>query len=396
MNAIQPSSAADELTELRARLEEAEETLRAIGSGEVDAVVGTGQAETQVYTLGSASDAYRELIESMNEGALMLTLDQMILYANACFATMVKRPLEQVIGTSFRDFIADEDQPPLCALLNLADKDGSKVQMVLQTGNGTPLPVLISIRPQAMNGSHPVTFGVVVTDMTETRRNEELLRGFSRRLVEVQEAERERVALELHGHITQLLCAILFRSEVLAEKFLPQDRVAQSEAKALREMVGEAANAVERISRHLRPSVLDHLGLSAMLLSDRAEFSDRTGVPLELNCGQLTARLPADAELAFYRILQEALKNVEHHANAKQATVHLTQRGAFVELSIRDDGVGFDPEKPSAKPGFGLHSMRERAAAVGASVSVKSEPGHGTTIQAQIPFPRDPASPPTD
>jgi len=326
------------------------------------------------------------LIESMNEGALMLTREKMILYANACFANMIKHPLEQVIGSSFSDFIAEEDQPPLRALLNLGDENGSKVRMVLHTGNGTPLPVLISIRPQSTNGGQPLNFGMVITDMTDTRRNEELLRGFSRRLVEVQELERESVAFELHGHITQLLCAILFRSEALAEKSPPHDHIARREAKKLCEMVGEAATAVERISRHLRPSVLDHLGLSAMLYSDSTDFSDRTGVPLELNCGQLTARLPADFELAFYRILQEALKNVEHHANAKQATVHLTQQGAFVELSIQDDGVGFDPEKPTSSPGFGLHSMRERASAVGGSVIVKSEPGHGTTVHAQIPF----------
>ncbi len=376
----------DELADLRARLAEADATLRAIVSGEVDALVNTDEAGSQVYTLAGAGDAYRILIESMNEGALLLTTDKMILYANACFAKMVRRPLEQVIGTSFREFLAEADRAPLRALLKNAGHDGSKVQLVLHTGDDTLLPVLISIRPLKKTGSNIVTVGMVVTDMTEARRTEELLRGFSQRLVQVQEAERERVAFELHGHITQLLCAILMRSEVMMDKLSPHDRIAQREAKKLRIMIGEAAEAVESISRHLRPSVLDHLGLSAMLQSDSTEFAARTGVPLELNCGQLSERLPAVAELAFYRILQEALKNVEHHAHAKQATVDLTQHGAFVDLVVHDNGVGFDPEQPSAKPGFGLHSMRERATAVGGSVSVQSAPGQGTTISAHIPF----------
>jgi len=369
---------------------EAEETLRAIRNGEVDTMVGTGKNNRQVFTLAGAGDAYRFLIESMNQGALTLTTDKMILYANRCFAQMVQLPLERVIGSSFKEFLAVEDRQPLRALLKRAGKNGSKVQLMLHTADGSQIPVLIWVRPLARKDSQIVTVGMVVTDMTEARRTEELLRRFSQRLVEVQEAERERVAFELHGSITQLLCAILVRSQTLADKLAPNARAARNEAKKLRDMISQAATAVENISRNLRPSVLDHLGLAAVLHSDSTEFSARTGVPLTLNCGQLTARLPAAAELAFYRILQEALKNVEHHARARRATVHLTQRGAFVELEINDDGVGFDHDRPDAKGkakrGFGLLSMRERATGVGGTLIVRSAPGKGTTVKVQVPL----------
>ena len=228
----------------------------------------------------------------MNEGALTLTTDKMILYANQCFAKLVRRPLEQVIGASFKEFLAVEDREPLRALLKRAGQGGSNVQLMLHAANGSQIPVLISVRSLAKQGSKIVTVGMVVTDMTEARRTEEMLRGFSRRLVQVQETERERVALELHGHITQLLCAILVRSQTLADKLGPNDRAARKEAKKLRDMIGQAATAVENISRNLRPSVLDHLGLAAVLRSDSTEFAGRTGVPIELKCGQLTARLP--------------------------------------------------------------------------------------------------------
>ena len=386
MNVLPPSSESAKLAQLRARLAEADATLHAIGSGEVDAVIGTGKTDTRIYTLGSGGDAYRTLIESMNEGALMLTRDKIIVYANACFAQMVKRPLEQVIGSTFRDFIPMVDQRPLRGLLQRAAKSGLKVGMMLDTGDGAELPVMISLQALGIECGEIATSGMVVTDMSETRRNEELLRGFSQRLVQMQEAERERVAFELHGHITQLLCAILVHSGVLEEKLPPHDRTARREAKKLRKMVGEAATAVERISRHLRPSALDHLGLSAMIRSEGRDFSARTGVPVEFDCDPSTPRLPPDAELAFYRILQEALGNVERHSHAKHATVHLTQEHAFVEMSIQDDGIGFNPAIPGAKPGFGIHSMRERANAVGGSVNVESSPGHGTTIHAQMPF----------
>ncbi len=111
-------------------------------------------------------------------------------------------------------------------------------------------------------------------------------------------------------------------------------------------MLGQTAEEVERISRNLRPSVLDHLGLVAVLRDTSKEFAKRTGVSVKLACVQLTARLPADTELTLYRILQEALKNVEKHARARQVTVCLTKQGAFVQLTIHDDGIGFDPDQP--------------------------------------------------
>jgi two-component system NarL family sensor kinase len=380
-----------ELAELRARLAEAEETLRAIRSGEVDAVVVARKAGPQVFTLEGAEHAYRVLIESMNEGALTLTADKMILYANECFARMVKYPLEHVIGSSFRRFLSAEDRAKLRPLLKRAHKSGSKIQVLLVAGDGSQVPVHISIRPLPKNGSKSATFGMVVTDMTEARRNEEMLRALSHRLVQALEAERGRVALELHDNITQLLCAILVRSQTLADKLSSRDEPSQREAMKLREMLGKAAEEAERISRNLRPSVLDELGLVAVLRDTSTEFAERTGVSLKLACVQLTARLPADTELTLYRILQEALKNVEKHARARHVSVRLRQQSDFVQLAIKDDGIGFDPEHHPAqrkgKGGLDLFSMRERATYVGGALKVKSARGAGTEIEVRIPLP---------
>src|SRR5207248_3152108 len=122
-----------------------------------------------------AEHAYRVLIESMNEGALTLTADKTILYANQRFARMVKRPLEQVIGGSFRGFISDEDRATLRPLLKRVGRSGSKIQVFIIAGDGTKMPAQISIRPLAKNGFKGATIGMVVTDMTEARRAEELL-----------------------------------------------------------------------------------------------------------------------------------------------------------------------------------------------------------------------------
>jgi PAS domain S-box-containing protein len=372
------------------RLAEAEETLRAIRTGEVDAVVVAARRGTQVFTLEGAEHAYRVLIESMNEGALTLTAEKVVLYANQCFARMVKYPLEQVVGSSFRRFLSPKDSATLRPLLQQADRSGSKIQVLLQAGDGSQLPAHISLRPLARNGSKNAIFGMVVTDMTEARRTEALLRALTQRVVQVQEAERGRVALELHDNITQLLCAILVRCQTLASKLSPRDGPLQAEAITLRDILGHTAEEVVRISRHLRPSVLDELGLAAVLRDTSTEFAERTGVSLKLACAPLTVRLSADAELALYRIFQEALKNVEKHACARHVSVELSQRGAFVQFVIEDDGIGFDPDSQPARSNgegrLGLLSMRERAAYVGGELQVKSVRRSGTKIEVRIPL----------
>jgi PAS domain S-box-containing protein len=379
-----------ELAKVRAQLAEAQATLHAIRSGEVDTVVVAGRRGPQVFTLAGAEHAYRVLIESMNEGALTLTDKGTILYANQCFARMVKRPLEQVLGTSFYRLLSAADQAALRKLLKRTAQAGSKIQTVLHAGDGSHMSALISLRPLGRQGGHRATIGMVVTDMTETRRTEVLLRALTHRVVQVQEAERGRVALELHDHITQLLCAILVRSQVLVDKLSKRGGTLQKEAVQLREMLGQAAEEVERISRNLRPSILDQLGLVAVLRDTSQEFAARTGVAVEVACVTLLARLPADTELTLYRILQEALKNVERYARARHVTVCLTRMGDCIALAVKDDGIGFDPArdpaKRSGKSGLGLLGMRERANMVGGQVTVASVPGHGTTILAQLPF----------
>jgi PAS domain S-box-containing protein len=375
---------------LTARLAVAEETVRAIRSGEVDSVMVAGKEGSQVFTLDGAEHAYRVLIESMNEGALMLTAAKTILYANQCFARLVKCPLEQVTGSSFRRFLCAADRAVLKPLMKRSAKEGSKIQMLLHCADGSQLPVQLSIRELARNSSAEVTIGIVVTDLTEARRNEEQLRALTHRVVQAQEAERGRVALELHDHITQLLCAVLVRSQTLADQLPAHEGKLKREALKLRELLGQTAEEVERISRNLRPGVLEQLGLVAVLRAAGLEFAKQNGISVKLVCVALAVRLPGDIELTLYRILQEALENVALHARARHVKVNLSTRGDLVQLVIHDDGISFDakhhPARRKQKSQLGLLDMRERANYVGGTVIVKSAPGQGTSITVQIPF----------
>ena len=375
---------------LTSRLADAEGTLRAIRNGEVDTVMVGGKEDSQAFTLDGAEHAYRMLIESMNEGALTLTADKVILFANQCFAQMVKCPLEQVTGSSFRRFLSAADRAILRPLMKQAAQDGHKIQVLLHAGDGSRIPVLLSIRELANEGSQNVIIGMVVTNMTEARRNEERLRALTHRVVQAQEAERGRVALELHDNITQLLCGVLVRSQTLADQLPAREVLAKREAVNLRELLGQTAEEEERISRNLRPGVLEQLGLVAVLRDAATEFAERTGVTVQLTGAELITRLSADTELALYRIFQEALKNVEQHARARHVTVHLLKQGGFIQLAIKDDGTGFDPERQATRRkgngGLGLLGMRERATYVGGVIKIKSVRRVGTEIEARLPL----------
>ncbi len=379
------------ITELRARLDEAEETLRAIRSGGVDALVVTGQNGPRVYTLEGAEHAYRVLIESMNEGALMLSADALILYANQRFARMLKRPLARVMGHSFHRFLSEADQEALKSVLKRAAKPRSTIQVLLHATDRLQVPTQISVRRFPGNGSDSATFSMVVTDMTEVRRSESLLRSLSHSLLQAREADRRRLAIELHDRASQGLGAVLMRLQSLAGSLPARAKTLRREVARISELVGKTADVVEGISKNLRPGVLEMLGLVPALRAAIAEFVKRTGIAVEFACSRVPAPLSAEAELVLYRILEEALKNVEKHADARNATVHLRQRGTVVELVIRDDGVGFDPDHLLARgkknEGMGLIGLRERTAYAGGALRITSTRGAGTEIDARIPLP---------
>lgn len=386
---------ARELVALRARLSETEQTLRAIRNGEVDTVLVTGKQGSQIFTLNGAVHTYRLLIETMNEGALTLASDYTILYANQCFARLVNTPLEQVTGTSFLRFLSAADFSALRTLLKRKVQAGRKIQVELIPANAATVPAQISIHRLVEPGSALVTLGMVVTDMTEARRNEERLRALANHLTQLQEAERGSVALDLHDNITQTLCAVLYRSQTLAESLAGPAGPSQAAATELRELISRTSTDVERISRNLRPGVLEHLGLAAALEAACKEFSRRSGIPHRLTCGPLGARLSVEAELVLYRILLAALQNVERHARASHVTVRLSGSTSGIRLSIQDDGVGFDHEPRSlGRRGIidlGLLGMRERAKHVGGTFLLQTAPRAGTKIVIRIPFPPEPS-----
>ncbi len=156
---------------LQERLEEAEETLRALRSGEVDAVVASGPEGDRVYTLKGADESYRVMVENMAEGAVTLTRDGLILFSNEQFASMIGIPLERAIGSSVQDFIAAEDRLALSALLGHSNR--SEAQLRLKKGPAAQVPVHLSAKTLVFDETECVC--LIVTDLTEQQRNQEIV-----------------------------------------------------------------------------------------------------------------------------------------------------------------------------------------------------------------------------
>jgi PAS domain S-box-containing protein len=162
-----------ELEQLRARLEEAEETIQAIRSGKVDALVVSGPDGEQIYTLRGADHSYRVLLEDMNQGAATLLPDGAVLYCNKAFAELLKMPIEKVIGFSANDFVAPSDWQAFIDLLRQGEQGKAKTQITFRPADGTFVPVYCSISPVQIDESRCLC--LTATDLTEQKRHEEMI-----------------------------------------------------------------------------------------------------------------------------------------------------------------------------------------------------------------------------
>src|SRR5512135_1119258 len=162
---------------LQERLDEAEETLRALRSGEVDAIVASGPDGDRVYTLKGAHEAYRLMVQNMAEGALTVAPDGLILFANEKLASILAIPHERLIGSSFHNFIVPEDTDMFSALLTHEMAGGAKCEVRLRARGGARIPVSLSINRLELDGVD--CFCVIVADLTDQKRNEEVLHALS-------------------------------------------------------------------------------------------------------------------------------------------------------------------------------------------------------------------------
>lgn len=225
-------------------------------------------------------------------------------------------------------------------------------------------------------------------DISELKHAEASVRRLSRSLLEAQEAERRRVARELHDGVSQVISAAKYNAVASAQRLNGQAPRAKQELQKISTLLDRAIQEVRRISHNLRPTVLDDLGMVAAVRSTCEDFQRRTNLVMRLRFKQVPRTITPETELAIFRILQEALTNIEKHARARAVDVRLAQSKGMLTLEIRDDGRGFNPDgsQRKASHGLGLDHMRERAGFVGGRLDVKSGFRKGTALRVRVPM----------
>ena len=407
-----------ELETLRARLEEAEETLRAIRSGDTDALVVEGPDGPRIFTVSGAEQPYRVLIEQMLEGAVMLSAAGIVLYCNRRFAEMLAAPLETVIGAPVEPFIGDADRGAFAALLSAGT---GKVEIVLQAADGRCVPVAVSANVVNADGMSAV--GVVATDLTqqkESERRQQLLAVATAARVQAEEANRAKdeflamLGHELRNPLSTIASGLALLGE-LGSRDAPTTR---------------ARDIVTRQVRHLARLVDDLLDVSrlttgkmtltrrAMDLAATVEHCVRT---VSVMPEAATRAIRVDATPAW--IDGDATRIEQVVCNLLTNAIKFTSDGGTIRVSVRaegeeavigieDDGIGMlaatlprmfdvfvqdDPgsERSRGGLGLGLTVVRRVVELHGGHVDATS-PGRGGGSVFTVRLPRIEAAPETD
>ena len=272
-----------------------------------------------------------------------------------------------------------------------AFRTGAPYELVLEMVRADGTHRWVSARGEAQRDStgHIARLRGTVQDITERKRAEEALSSVNGRLIEAQESERARIARDLHDDIGQRLALL---GVVLADLkgLLPDSsdgEVARS-LDALQKQTAEIVTDVQALSHELHPPRLLYLGVVAAMRGFCGELSGQKGLEIDFRSENVPSGVPPDVSLCLFRVLQEALQNAVRHSEVRHFDVHLRGTGNTVDLTIRDEGIGFDVDAANRGRGLGLTSMRERLKLVGGELFIESHLTRGTTVVARTPVRR--------
>lgn len=222
-------------------------------------------------------------------------------------------------------------------------------------------------------------------------KSEKRFRGLAKAVWHVQEEERRRLARELHDGIGQTLTALANQIQRIFDDAKESENLGlEHRLSDALELTRGALHDTRELSRLLRPTLLDDLGLEAALKWLARTLGERTGMTIEVHSTLSEQRLALDVETLVFRITQEALTNVIRHSGAKEVQILLTRAGSVLRLRVRDDGKGFDPAEQATPEksalSAGVRGMRDRAELFAGRLEVSSAPGEGCTVQLTLPL----------
>jgi PAS domain S-box-containing protein len=348
---------------------------------------------------------YRDVVESQTELICRFRPDTALTFVNDAYCRYSGAPREALLGRSFIERIPADARfdvaRHVAAIFAPSGRDRAYVyeHAVLQPDGRRGWQVWTA-RPILGPDGRVAEAQAIGRDVTDQRLAEEAVRErdealrashdriqeLAGRLIRAQEDERRRIARELHDDVNQQLAAVAIGLSG-ARRMVGESAAAGDELARLQARVVALTHDIRRLCHELHPVSLVHVGLAASLRARCAEFSKASGIDVVLSVDDDLPPVPPALALCFYRVLQEALHNVARHAHARVAHVRLRHTGEALELSVRDDGVGFDVAAARGRSGgLGLTSIEERVRQVHGTVRIVAGPGLGVEVLARAPL----------
>ncbi len=365
-----------------------QELLTAIGSQ-----VGIAIENARLYQkVRTSEEEYRDLFDNATVAIFVQDLEGHVTAANKACVSLTGYPLEELVGLSMRKLIPFHAFAGLAQVQQLLLRGEPKVprydiQMVRRDGAECILSMttrLVSEKGQPQGFQH------IAMDVTERRRMRDTLNYYMRQVLTAQEEERKRIARELHDETAQSLLLTLQKVDTItygSEVKLPKP--AEKELEELRTLLLQTLGNVRRLTRDLRPEILDDLGLVAAVEWLAEDVERASGIKTKVQVEGRRRNLPPETQLLLFRIAQEAFSNIRRHSAASEARALLEFVDGKVRVTIEDNGRGFEmPESLAelASTGkLGVLGMSERARLAGGSLNVRAAPSAGTRVEVQLP-----------
>jgi two-component system, NarL family, sensor histidine kinase NreB len=330
------------------------------------------------------SQPIKELLDlryALDESTIVAYTDEkgVIQYVNDKFCEVSKYSREELLGTTHRIVNSHYHPKDFFGEMWRTISSGNvwKGEIRNRAKDGSFYWVDTTIVPFLDENNRPYQYLAIRYEITKRKNIEEELRQMMTKLIDVQEEERKRLSRNLHDGIGQNLYSHLITINLL------KSQMDHPIIEKLQDEATELIEEIRKISWELRPSVLDDLGLIPAIRSYLTRYSEHYGIDVGFD-SSLTSRIPANKEIAIYRIIQESLTNTRKYADAEKATVTIREMDHSVRIMIEDTGNGFDIE--SSPRGVGLFSMEERARAVDGELHIHSKNGEGTKVIFDVPI----------
>ncbi|MCD6076470.1 MAG: sensor signal transduction histidine kinase [Ramlibacter sp.] len=338
---------------------------------------------------GTAAARLAGLLDSAMDGIISVDDEQRVILFNRAAQKMFGWTAEEIQGKPLDVLIPQRYRAGhgrqvrrFGATGTTSRRMGDNTVLYALRKDGEEFPIDASI--SQLNAPEGKLYTVILRDVTERVRARQELASFAAESSGVREQEKSRIARELHDELAQSLTALKMDTIWLRDH-AAADAQAQAKVAQMLALLDGAVASVRRIAADLRPLVLDDLGLVAAIEWVVQSFTQRTGVPCELDIDE-SLELEEPMATGVFRIVQESLANVGKHARADRARVAVHRQGDQLVLSVQDDGVGFHPGGPRKPQSLGLVGLRERAQLMHGELRIESNPGAGTRVEARLPF----------